>query len=294
MDLKALAELPPWDWPPDAGAAIEEVLRDRAADGSHRLLAAELAGEWVVMSDDVVTALRSVVESADEPDPLRARAAIALGPALEYLDLDAYLDDPEDRMVSEEVGRSVRAALRAVYRDSEVPDEVRRRVLEASVRAPEDWHPEAVRAAYYSEDADWQRTAVFCMGKVSGFDTEILEALKSGRPDLLYEAVRALDRQDVEEAWPYVRHLLVADGVDKPLLLAAILAAGNLRPEEAPEMLDHLADSDDEEIAEAVSEALLTTESLMEDLDDPDYIDPDDDDPTPLFGPHGNGTPTDR
>jgi hypothetical protein len=42
----------------------------------------------------------------------------------------------------------------------------------------------------------------------------------------------------------------------KPLLLAAIGAVGSIRSAEAREVLVDLADSDDEEIAEAVDEAL--------------------------------------
>jgi hypothetical protein len=46
---------------------------------------------------------------------------------------------------------------------------VRRRVLEASVRAPQDWHQEAIREAYSSGDESWRLTAVFCMRFVRGF-----------------------------------------------------------------------------------------------------------------------------
>ena len=42
----------------------------------------------------------------------------------------------------------------------------------------------------------------------------------------------------------------------KPLLLAAIGAVGSIRPAEARKILVDLADSDDEEIAEAIDEAI--------------------------------------
>jgi hypothetical protein len=44
------------------------------------------------------------------------------------------------------------------------------RILEASVRAPQDRHPDAVRAAYASGDAAWKLTAVFRMADVRGFE----------------------------------------------------------------------------------------------------------------------------
>jgi len=46
----------------------------------------------------------------------------------------------------------------------------------------------------------------------------------------------------------------------KPLLLAAIGAVGSIRYAEAREVLVDLADSDDDEIAEAVDEALETAD----------------------------------
>jgi hypothetical protein len=52
-------------------------------------------------------------------------------------------------------------------------------VLEASVRAPQDWHLDAIREAYSSTDEAWSLTAVFCMRFVRGFNEQILEALES-------------------------------------------------------------------------------------------------------------------
>lgn len=44
-----------------------------------------------------------------------------------------------------------------------VPKEVRRRVLEGSVRAPQDWHKDAITEAYAGNDELWKLTAVFAM-----------------------------------------------------------------------------------------------------------------------------------
>jgi hypothetical protein len=43
---------------------------------------------------------------------------------------------------------------------------------------------------------------------------------------------------------------------EKPLLLAAIDAVASIRPQEALEILDNLADSDDEDIVAAIHEAM--------------------------------------
>ena len=51
-----------------------------------------------------------------------------------------------------------------------------------------------------------------------------------------------------------------------PLLLAAIEAVASIRPEEAPEVLDDLLDSEDEEIADAVAGAEGVVREEIEDV----------------------------
>ena len=64
----------------------------------------------------------------------------------------------------------------------------------------------------------------------------------------------------VEAAWPHVVALVTAENVDKFLRLAAIDAVASIRPEDAAEVLDDLLDSTDEDIVEAVHEALAMAE----------------------------------
>ena len=108
--------------------------------------------------------------------------------------------------------------------DASVPEDVRRRILEASVRAPQDWHQDAIRAAYASDDDAWRLTAVFCMRFVRGFDEQILEALDSENPDIHYEAVCAAGSWEVDAAWPHITALVTSRKTEKSLLLAAIEA----------------------------------------------------------------------
>ena len=58
--------------------------------------------------------------------------------------------------------------------------------------------------SYASEDEEWKLTAVFAMNWVSGFDSQILEALKSDKDEIHYQAVCAAHR-----CWPgsYLRTL---------------------------------------------------------------------------------------
>ena len=276
MNLKTLKDTPPWEWPKGAGKMFLAILRDPQADAADRLLAADLAGDFTVINDALADALLSIVGSAAEPEELRAQAAISLGPALEQADIDEF-DDPDSVPISEKTFRKIKQSLRKVYLDSGVPKLVRRRILEASVRAPEEWHAGAIRTAYASDDQEWKLTAVFCMHYVRGFDKQILEALESADPDIHYQAVRAAGTWEVDAAWPHVAALLTSAGTSKDLLLAAIEAVATIRPREAGALLVDLADSDDEDIAEAADEAMSMAEGFSDDeFDDEDEDDEDD------------------
>ena len=267
MDLETLANTPPWEWPEDTGEVLLGILRDRQADEAERLLAAELAGDYVVINDELVDALLSILRNGDEPEKLRAKAAISFGPALEQADMDGFTD-PDDVPISERTFHRLQEALHELYADAGVPKEVRRRILEGSVRAPQDWHQDAVRAAYSSGDENWVLTAVFCMQYVRGFDDQILESLHSGNPDIHYEAVRAAGNWQVDAGWPHIAALATSGETEKSLRLAAIEAAAYIRPEEAAAILGELMNSDDEDIADAAYEAMVMVEDPLVDEDD--------------------------
>jgi hypothetical protein len=273
MDLKTLLDTPPWDWPRDAAKTFRNALIDRHANESDRLIAAELAGDFTVISDDLADALMAIVRNADESEELRARAAISFGPVLEH----AYtyeFDDPDDIRITERTFRNIQNLLQELYLDTGVPKEVRRKILEASVRAPEEWHKNAISSAYASEDQDWMLTAVFSMCWIRGFDNQILEALNSSNREIRYEAVQAAGEWELDAAWLRIAELLDGAGTSKHLLLAAIEAAANIRPKEAWTTLGDFTESADEDIAEAAHEAIEMA-GIMSGADDEE--DPSDD-----------------
>jgi hypothetical protein len=276
MDLKTLKDTPPWEWPEGAGKMFLSILRNDKAKESDRLVAAELAGDYTVINDELAHALLSILGNSEEPEELRGQAAISLGPAVEQADTYGF-EDADDILISEDTFRSVHEKLRKLYMDLDVPKEVRRRILEASVRAPQSWHENAVRAAYSSRDKDWKLTAVFCMRFIRGFDDQILESLDSKNPDIHYQAVCAAGNWEVDAAWPHITALVTSEKTDKDLLLAAIDAVAMIRPQEASEILLDLTASDDEEIVEAAYEAMAMAEP-WEDEDDEDEDDEDEDD----------------
>lgn len=155
--LNQMDTIPIEEWPNDARNLIAQGLDDN--DPEIRLTATILA--WAVLDQALANRLLEMVRS-DPSDDVRARAAICFGPVLE--DWDTFGDDQTLVNVQQDTIDQIRDTFKRIYEDPTQPKIVRRRVLEASVRAPEEWHEEAARKAFRSDDEDWRVTAVFCMG----------------------------------------------------------------------------------------------------------------------------------
>ncbi len=96
------------------------VLADDRADTSDRILAAELAGDFTVINDNLVDALLSVLQRGEQSDELRGKAAISLGPVLEHADTDGF-DYPDDVPITEATFDRIQNSLRKLYFDADVP-----------------------------------------------------------------------------------------------------------------------------------------------------------------------------
>ena len=274
--IKKLYDMPPWDWPENAGKIILDILRDENADASDRLLAVELGGDAVVINDELAEALLAIAGNNNETDEIRRTAVIALGPALEMADIQGF-DDEDDILISNKFFQNITRSLHQLFMNEALSKDLRRRILEASVRATRDWHQDVVHKAYNSDDEAWQLTAVFCMCYVRGFDDQILESLESRHPDVQYQAVCAAGNWALEAAWPYIVDIFKSAEIDKDLLFAAIEAVVSIRPEEVSYVIGHLIDSDDQDIVDAAFEALSMAEAIMESEDDPGAYDEFDD-----------------
>jgi len=270
MELKILKDTPPWEWPQGTDKMLLGILRDDQSDQrdkSDRLLAAELAGDYTVINDELAGTLLTIVLNNEESEDLRARAVISLGPILETAYIDEF-DDPEDVPISEETFHRIQESLRELYMDTGVPKGVRRRILEGSVRAPQDWHQEAIREAYSSDDESWRLTAVFGMRYIRGFNTQILEALENENEDIHYEAVCAAGNWELDAAWSHIANLATTELTDKSLRLVAIEAVASIRPQEAADILIELIQSDDEDIVDAAYEATAMSWWFPDEEDD--------------------------
>lgn len=209
----------------------------------------------------------------------RGRALIMLGPALEECSLeeapDGSLEAPPagtegwwELPLSSAGYRQVTEDLRRIYHDASLPKLVRRRALEAAVRAPRDWHREAAATAWRSGDAEWRVTAVFAMGFLEGFEDEIGEAFEGEDAGIRREAMLAAGRGPGAEVLADDLLKVAADtGAPRDDRLAAIEALAEGQPDGAFEVLDELTGDPDREVAEA-AEAALEEVSLWGDLDD--------------------------
>ena len=272
IDLTILEVTPPWEWPRNAREVLLSRLRDDETDEAERLLAAELAGETVVINEELTKALSEIIADRDASDELRGTAAIALGPVLE--DMDVYeplgggLDEFDRPAIPAGEFQRIRWELKALYLNEDTPKLVRRRILEASVRAREEWHQDAIREAYDRDDGEWRLTAVFCMGHVPGFADKILESLDDPDEEVRFEAVRAAGLREIRAAWPQVARLLRSPDTDKDLLLTAIEASVGVRGKATIEFLDQLAESEDRDVAEMARGAMKTANALYGDHSD--------------------------
>lgn len=230
------------------------------------------------------------------PEQERASALIALGPTLQLCwededddgtlpsappDADAFDVAFFEHPLSNTGYAEVREALRRMYHDAETPKLLRRRALEAAVRAPRPWQQEAAAAAWQSDDPEWRVTAVFAMGHLGGmtdasFEEEIREALAGSDEVLRREAMLAAGRSGFEEMAPQLMDVATRTDADPEDRVTAVEALGEMMFEGATELLESLTDDPDREVARAAEEAL---EDLVL-FADPDL---DDEEDLPVF-----------
>ena len=260
----------------------EYVAALRSGDPAVRAHALE---EIAPIVDDALA--RELLRFARDPargEEERGQALIVLGPALEECHdeespdgaLEAAPPGGEgwwDLPLSDGGYREVAEELRRIYLDGGMPKLVRRRALEAAVRAPRDWHREAAATAWRSGDPEWRVTAVFAMGHLPGFEGEIDEAFRGEDPVVRQEAMLAAGRSPAgKDLGGSILDVAADRKASAEERLTAIEALAELQPDGAFEVLDELRDDPDPEIA-AAAEAALDELSVWADVDDLDDLD---------------------
>lgn len=215
------------------------------------------------MDDDIARVYLDLARS-DAAEDVRADVIVGLGPVIEEAG-DEYFEGavpwaPElGPPISREMFDTIRTELRAIYDDPAQPVLVRRRALEVLVRDPQEWQVGEIRKHHSGGDESWKLTAVFCMGHMPGFESELAELVGTASGPLLFEAVRGAGMQGVRAVADRIRVLAESPLTELDLRLAAIEALPWV-DSDCEELLDKLAASKDPEIA-AVADAAL------EDLD---------------------------
>ena len=261
---------PSWEMPEEARQVLVTSL---ASDEPEVRLEAV---EMLAHSLDDELALRGLeIARSDPEEEIRSAAASALAPALAAV--VAARQDPEAPAppLSDEGFEKVRQGLRLLYHDSESSKEVRRRALEASAQAPDAWLVGAARAAWASDDPEWRTTAIFCMTRLTGFDAELVDALRDRQPAVRLEAARAAGDAGLRGAGPRLLALAQAADEEGLVRMAAMESLALLGDRSAVGPLRELAASADPELAFAARAALAR---LAEDAEP----EPPDDD-APVF-----------
>lgn len=240
-------------------------------------LRAEAIQELTLMMDDDVARAFLDIASSDAGEAIRGDAIIGLGPIVEEAGMDYGFEEFEGIELMPELGpgisretfETIVREIRALYEDEAQPTLVRRRALEVLVRDPQPWLAPEIRRHFASDDPQWKVTAVFGMGYIGGFESDIAAIVRSEEGPLLYEAVRSAGSRSVTEAADRIRELAASESAETDLRLVAIEALPHVDPDSF-EILDALVQSKNEEIAEAAEAALedLSLIGSAEDFDE--------------------------
>jgi hypothetical protein len=187
----------------------------------------------------------------DDATFVRASAMSALG---RFILAGELGDLPES-----EAARAQQVAVRLLT-DETVDVDLRRRALEALANSSNDLVPGAIRKAYRSSDHKMKVSSLFAMGRTCDDQWEdiILTELTSDDAEMRFEAARAAGELELVSAVPRLAQLLTED--DQEIKEVAIWSLGEIGGKEALRvlraMLDVAEESEDEDLIEAVEDAI--------------------------------------
>ena len=228
-------------------------------DPESRASAIELLWE-----DETLELMDRLIEIAqwDESVQVRAGAAAALG---RFILLGELGDLPEQETVR------AQDVIVNLLTDSDEDVDVRRRALESIANCSHEIVAEAIAEAFDSDDPRMQASAIFAMGRTydSRWNKFVLREISNPDPAVRYEAARASGELEIEEAVPHLARL--AQGRDREIKEVAIWSLGEIGGSYALRVLGSLADeaekNDDEELLEAIDEALGNASLAGRDMD---------------------------
>ena len=234
-----------------------------------------------LLDDDVQVRTESIKALWDYEEPDLARVLLrllkdpeAMVRAESALGLGRYLLRAE--LLEREIGviPEIETALRAVANDELELPEVRGRAIEALGVRGHQWVRDLIEDAYASGERRLQISAVHAMGRNADLDwlPTIIEEMHSEDGEMRFEAAVAAGGIADEEAVPELS-LLVSDE-DTEVQEAAIAALGQIGGPSSRAILEQIAaDSTDERVLEAVSDAMAEADFVEDPMALRQYLD---------------------
>jgi hypothetical protein len=245
---KRIAALDVFTPPEERNAVFDAVIEDRDAELVDLLLD-HLEGFLDERQCERLVELALDREASAE---LRARAAIALGPAMELWEIerDPFPVGGEELTFDPEVAERIHRSLLALVRDEEAPKLVRRRAFEAAVRSLSDDHDALIRRFWGDSDPEWRLTAMFAMGQNTRYEKEVLAAIDDASldPVVRAEAFRSAAGLDLREASGRAEAIAAEAGESEHLRGGAMVAFARFEPLEAADLLETIAEEETGEL----------------------------------------------
>jgi hypothetical protein len=216
---------------------------------------------WNDESPDMATRLIAMA-SGDIAENVRAAAIAALGNFILLGELGKF---------DSQVARRAQNIALKLYNDETEAIDVRRRALEAVSNCSREGVSEMIEQAYEGDDQKLRASAIFAMGR--SCDTKwskiVLRELRSDDPELRFEATRAAGELEIKKSVPYLADILQEE--DREIMEMAIWSLGEIGGNESrrllEDMMERADETNDDDLAEAVDEALQMANLVGEDLD---------------------------
>lgn len=204
-----------------------------------------IEGLWEDERLDLLRRLIALLES-DPSDEVRAAAATSLGRFV-------YMAECED--LDSARGNQVREALERAVAGQTL--DVARRALESLAFINGEPIMRLIDQAYASSQPLMRQSAIFAMGRSADrfWADNVLGELHSDDPAMRFEAARAAGEMHLTRALPLLARLIAGDR-DAEVQAMAVWSMGQIGGKRARQLLERLAEGDDESLSAAAEEAL--------------------------------------
>lgn len=210
---------------------------------------------------EATAALLSTARSTQEDDVVRTEAVAALGEVALRVELG---------WASSEDAGAVVSTLRTIAEDAREESEVRAAAVAAAAVAHEEWVAALIEESYASDDEALRLGAIQAMGRNADpiWLPQLEAALFADSPDERSAAAAATGELGLEDGTAMLLDLLDEDLSEIEVVIAVVRALGQIGGEDAMERLAEMRTHPDEQLREAVHEALEDAALLEDDLGD--------------------------